>query len=235
MMINLDESKNLSETSEDYLKAIYDLAEEGAATTSRLAERLGVAPATVTSMLKRLADQGWVDYRPYRGVTLTPAGREEALRLLRSHRLAETFLVEVLGLPWDQVHAEAHRWEHVISAAVLERLDALLGHPAYDPHGDPIPSSGGDLPEMATRRLLDVEPGSVARVERVDTQASDLLHYLGDLGLKPGVTVRVISVEPYGGPFTIEVGGTRHAIGREVADRVLVHLDTAQNTNVYDE
>lgn len=222
-MSNLEQSKNLSTTIEDYLKAIYLLAaRQLEVTTSRLAAQLDVKPATVTSMLKRLAQQGWVSYEPYHGAALTQEGRIQALRILRSHRLAETFLVEALGVPWDQVHTEAHLWEHALSAMVVEHLDAFLEHPTYNPYGEPIPRIDGTMPPMGDQQLLDLSAGTSAVVERVDLQQQDLLCYLSELGLRPGVQIRVVSVAPFDGPLTVEIAGVYRAVSRQVAGTIYV-------------
>ncbi len=230
-MKNLETPKTLSETGEDYLRAIYLLSEQQtAATTSRLAEHLQVAPATVTSMLKRLGEQGWVEYHPYQGATVTAAGQMVAMQVLRSHRLAETFLVEVLGMPWDCVHMEAHRWEHALSPDVIDRMDALLGYPSHDPHGDPIPDADGRIAKTSTQQLLDLSPGAVAEIDRVRSQDFELLRYLGELGLRPSAKVEVIARAPFEGPLTVKVNGCQQVIGRQVACQIFVRPES-ETTN----
>ncbi len=212
-----------NKTTEDYLKAIYQVdADQQGAGTTELAERLGVAPASVTGMLKKLAAQDLVTYTRYQGVALTSAGRAIALDVLRRHRLAERYLADVLGLPWDRVHDEAEEWEHVLSRDVAARMDEALGWPATDPHGEPIPSAGGDVPALADTPLARLHPAESARVARVSSEDGEFLRYLGSLGIYPDVTLRVVSIAPFGGPVTVEVGGERHAIGRGVAERVFV-------------
>ena len=212
-----------NKTTEDYLKAIYQVdADQGGASTTELAGRLGVAPASVTGMLKKLAAQDLVTYTRYQGVALTRAGRAIALDVVRRHRLAERYLADVLGLPWDRVHDEAEEWEHVLSRDVAARMDEALGRPATDPHGEPIPSEAGDVPALADTPLARLHPHESARVARVSREDGEFLRYLGSLGIYPDVTVTVESIAPFGGPVTVEVGGQRHAIGRAVAEQVFV-------------
>lgn len=212
-----------NKTTEDYLKAIYQAgAGQGGAGTTDLAERLGVAPASVTGMLKKLAAQDLVTYTRYQGVALTGAGRAIAVDVLRRHRLAERYLADVLGLPWDRVHDEAEEWEHVLSNEVAARMDAALGWPATDPHGEPIPSASGDVPALSDTPLARMQPSESARVARVSSEDAAFLRYLGSLGIYPDVVLTVVSIAPFGGPVTIEVRGERHAIGQRVAERVFV-------------
>jgi DtxR family Mn-dependent transcriptional regulator len=212
-----------NKTTEDYLKAIYQVdADQGAAGTTELAERLGVAPASVTGMLKKLAAQDLVTYTRYQGVALTSVGRAIALDVLRRHRLAERYLADVLGLPWDRVHDEAEEWEHVLSSEVAARMDEALGWPSTDPHGEPIPSAGGDLPALVDTPLARLHPRESARVARVSSEDGEFLRYLGSLGIYPDVALTVVSIAPFGGPVIVEVGSERHAIGQGVAERVFV-------------
>jgi DtxR family transcriptional regulator, Mn-dependent transcriptional regulator len=155
-------------------------------------------------------------------VALTSAGRAIALGVLRRHRLAERYLADVLGLPWDRVHAEAEEWEHVLSEDVAARMDEALGWPATDPHGEPIPSASGDVPPLSDTPLARLHPRESARVARVSSEDSEFLRYLGSLGIYPDVALTVVSIAPFGGPVTVEVGGQPHAIGRAVAERVFV-------------
>ncbi len=230
-MSDLDNSKKPSETNEDYLKAIYLLGEQqGAVTTSRLAAHLQVTPATVTAMLKHLAEQGWITYRPYQGATLTETGKALSLQVLRSHRLAETFLVDVLKVPWEDVHAEAHRLEHALSPEIIKRIDALLGHPTRNPYGEPIPGADGHLVPTSRQRLMDLPVGTTAIIESIGTQEADLLRYVGELGLCPGALVKVVAIAPFDGPMTVEVDSTSQAIGRQVATRIFVHETSSNNS-----
>jgi len=208
---------------EDYLKTIYELqASAEKVSTTSLAERLGVAPASVTGMVKKLAAMKLLKHEPYHGVLLTKAGEKIALEVIRHHRLVESYLTEALGVPWDKVHEEADRWEHVISEEMEDRISAMLGNPTTDPHGAPIPARDGSLPETSLRRLSELEPGERAVVAEVSDHDPELLRYLGEMGLFPQTKLRLISAAPFQGPLTIEIGGQEHAVGREVAGHVLV-------------
>jgi len=208
---------------EDYLKAVYEIQrEQGKVTTTALSEQLDVAPASVTGMIKKLADMKLVTHEPYQGVALTKTGRKIALEVIRHHRLVELYLNEALGVPWDQVHAEAEKWEHVLSEEIEERMDNLLGHPTTDPHGAPIPTREGSLTQSARVRLAELQPGQSASVAEVSDHDSSLLRYLADLGLFPKARVIVTSVAPFRGPLTIRVGGTERTIGHEAAQFIYV-------------
>lgn len=216
-----------SEAVEDYAKAIYalELHGEGPITTSALAERLEVAPSSVTAMLKRLDELGLVRYEPYHGVTLTPAGERVALEVMRHHRLIESFLAEALEMPWDRVHDEAEVLEHYISEELEGRIAEKLGNPKLDPHGDPIPTSNLDLATDRTAALAELRRGQVATFARVSDSDPDMLRYLADRGIRPGVRLRVIAVQPFRGPHTIEVDGREHALGGELAGKMRVELE----------
>lgn len=208
---------------EDYLKAVYEIQrEQGEVTTTALAERLDVSPASVTGMVKKLAGMKLLTHEPYQGVTLTRAGLKIALEVIRHHRLVELYLTEALGVPWDQVHSEAEKWEHVLSEELEDRMDALLGHPTTDPHGAPIPSRDGTLTQPARLRLADMQAGQSAAVAEVSDHNPALLRYLGDLGLYPKVHVTVMAVAPFHGPLTIRMGEVEHSIGHEAAQHVYV-------------
>ena len=208
---------------EDYLKAIYELqAEGGKVSTTELSERLRVAPASVTGMVKKLATMKLVVHEPYQGVELTPTGEKIALEVVRHHRLVESYLAESLGVSWDKVHEEADRWEHVLSEEMEDLMDDKLGHPTTDPHGAPIPARDGSMPKSELRRLSELEPGEAAVIAEVSDHDAELLRYLGDLGLFPRVEVRVLSSAPFEGPVTIKTKRDEHALGREVAGHILV-------------
>ena len=213
----------VSESAQDYLKAIWKLqAAHGEATTSALAGELGVSPASATAMLKKLDRLGLVQHEPYHGAQLTPAGERVALEVIRHHRLLELYLKEALGLSWDQVHVEAERLEHYLSDEVEARIDAALGYPTRDPHGDPIPTAELVLETGERRTLVDVAAGDGAVVRRVPDSDPELLRYLADLGLVPECPVVMIEQAPFEGPVTLEIGGTTHSIGRSVAARIEV-------------
>jgi len=187
----------LSEAQEDYLKAIYLLAERGPVTTQTLADHLGVRPASVSGMLKKLAELGLVERLPYREVRLTPAGRRVALEVVRHHRLLEAFLARALGYSWDRVHAEAERLEHHISEEFEEKIAELLGHPERDPHGDPIPTPDLALPQAGGVALSEAGPGDY-QILRVRAQDADALRVYERLGLLPGKGIRVLEHTPLG-------------------------------------
>lgn len=215
-----------SRSVEDYLKTIYKIESDGVpATTGSLANRLALTPASVTGMLQRLAglDPPLVDYEKRRGATLTEAGRRRALLTLRHHRLVETFLYDVLGYGWDEVHDEAETLEHVISEALEDRIAERLGHPVTDPHGDPIPAKDGTIPEILDAPLGSVAVGGPITVTRVSDADAAMLRYLAEIGLTPGAGVVVIGRGPFDGPITIRVvGGGEHALGRRLASKVYV-------------
>ncbi len=210
---------------EDYLKTIWHLDRNGGASTSKLASQLGVAPGSVTGMLKRLVQLDLIEYKPYRGASLTPAGERVALEVIRHHRLLELYLTEALGLGWDEVHAEAERLEHHLSEGVEARIDELLGHPSRDPHGDPIPTPELALERGASRPLSELDAGARAAVRRVPDGDPALLRYLAELGLTPASEVVVLERAPFDGPLTIEIDGRRHAVARELAARIEVGGD----------
>jgi len=208
---------------EDYLKAVYELERAGTpAATTDLAARLGVAPASVTGMVRRLARQGLLTHQRYRGVRLTREGRQAALRTIRRHRVIESYLVRALGYRWDEVDDEAERLEHAASDDFVDRMAAAIGEPTNDPHGAPIPSREGAVNEARYRSLADLAAGAAAEVMQVSDDDPELLRYLADLAIKPGSTVRVAERAPFGGPITLEVGELTRVVGPALAERVLV-------------
>jgi DtxR family Mn-dependent transcriptional regulator len=216
----LSETANLSSSVQDYVKELYKLQSDGRASTSALAERMRVTPASATAMLKKLAQLGLVEHEPYRGARLTPVGERAALEMIRHHRLLEQYLSTTLGLPLDAVHAEAERLEHALSEELEALIDESLGFPTHDPHGDPIPSAALKLVGVTQRSLADVEKGKNAVVRRVPDSDRELLRYLDELGLVPGARVRVTESAPFGGPITVRAHGTDHPISRELASRI---------------
>lgn len=211
----------LSTSVEDYLKTIYHLTERGeAASTNAIAQRLGLAAPSVTGMIKRLAEQGWVRHEPYQGSELTPAGRRVALRTVRRHRVLEAYLVAFLGYDWGNVHAEAEKLEHAVSDDLIERMAQALGNPSVDPHGDPIPAPDGTIAEVVYTPLTELPEGP-ATVRRVQAEDPDRLRYLADIGLVPGAAVNVVAVAPFAGPVTVQVGDRTQVVGRELGDQVL--------------
>ena len=206
---------------QDYLKAIYVLESSGErVTTSALASRMAVSAPSASAMTKRLDELGLVERVPHRGVALTDAGRRGALEVLRHHRLLERYLVDRLGLSLDAVHAEAELLEHALSEELEAKIDEELGFPTHDPHGDPIPDRELRLVHGESRSLLDLEPGARGSVARVPDGDSELLRYLGELGLVPEASVEVVAQAPFGGPVTVRTASGEHAISRELADRI---------------
>jgi DtxR family Mn-dependent transcriptional regulator len=208
---------------EDYLKVIYRLAEDGQrATTQAVAERLNVAAPSVTGMVKRLAELKLVHHEKHRAVELTPAGRKAALEIVRHHRLLELYLAEALGYSWDEVHAEAERLEHTISEDFEARIDAALGYPTTDPHGDPIPSASGEIAPVSDDRLTGLAVGEPAVISRVSIGDPDKLRYLGGIGFFPDAAICVVERLPFDGPLRVRIGDDEHFVGRELAEAIHV-------------
>jgi len=211
-----------SEAMGKYLRVIYLLSFKAPPVlTGDVAARLGVAPPSVSAMLRRLAAAGLLAGSGPGGITLSGHGQEHAREMVRRHRLLETFLVQAAGMSWDEVHDEAEALQHAVSGLLIDRIDAALGHPRRDPHGDPIPPPSGEHAEGWSPALADAPAGAVVQVDRVSDEDSGALAYLADLGIRPGVVVRVAEREPFGGPLWVEAGGQRHAIGIPLAR--LVH------------
>ena len=188
----------------DYIKAIWDLGGVGSASTKDVADRLLVSPASVSNMFVRLQEMGLVKYERYQGASLTERGRVEALRLIRRHRLIETFLLEHLGYDWQEVHDEAERLEHAVSDEFTERLAAFLGHPDHDPHGGPIPSPEGVMEADDTFPLSQAVAGKTLRISKVRDEDAQMLDYLGDRNLVPGRLVTVREVRDLDGVVIVE-------------------------------
>jgi len=216
----------LSEPQEDYLKQIYLLGGNGRrVSTQALAHQFRVSPASVSEMISRLAQLELIEHAPYRGVRLTDAGRRVALEMLRHHRLIETFLVEMLGYDWGQVHEEAERLEHVISERFEERIAAAMGYPTHDPHGDPIPTHDLSMPSEDLGVQLTALPiGMTSRVLRVATQDRDTLEFLGHLGLAPGRALQILSIERRG--VLVRVDKERQLLPTDLAELLFMEGDT---------
>jgi DtxR family Mn-dependent transcriptional regulator len=215
-------TRSPSASVEDYVKAIWEVAGSGAASTKDVAERLSIAPPSVTNMFVRLQEMGLVEYERYRGASLTRLGQEEALRLIRRHRLIETFLLEHLGYSWREVHEEAERLEHAVSDGFTERLAEFLGHPDQDPHGDPIPAADGSFAPDDSFPLGQAEAGQRVRISKVGDDPS-VLEYLGEHGLVPGRLLSVREMRELDGVVIVEdEEGGSHALGEPLARAVFV-------------
>lgn len=211
-----------SATLDEYLEAIYKLAERGAVRPGALAEAMGVSAPTVTATLSRLQSAGLIA-RPEGAVELTLSGRQAALDIVRRHRLAERFLVDVLGLAWDEVHDEACQLEHALSPRVQQALETFMDNPQVCPHGHPIPGADGSIPSpVPGAPLCDSSGGDEVEIVRIDDEDGELLSYLSSLGMFPGTPVRVCDVAPFKGPLLVEVGEARYALGRDVAEKIVV-------------
>lgn len=218
-------NRTLSPSAEDYLKHLYLLGREGKVSTQGLAGVLGVAPASVTGMLRKLAEQGLVSHAPYQGAVLTAEGERVALEILRHHRLIELFLHRALGVPLDEVHDEAEALEHALSERLEAHIAAWLGDPTHDPHGDPIPTLGGELPIRAERRLSQLAAGESALVSRVPDSDPVQLRALVAAGLTPDAPVELLSTDPALGILTVLAAGQALTLSLAVAAQIHVHLN----------
>ena len=222
---------DISGASQDYLKAIYRLsAQNGRATTSQLADHLNIKPASVTSMLKKMAaaNPSLVDYQKHQGATLTPSGHMAALEVLRHHRLLEQFLHEILGFSWDEVHDEAERMEHCISERMEERIAALLGDPQYNPHGAPIPDSNLNVSPSHWLAMSTLRGGETAVIQRVLDEDNDLLRYLDKIGLRLNTRFTVTDYIPFDNNLHLQIDGqsTPIVVGTQISDSVSVEIIT---------
>ena len=222
-MTDFEATQPLSTSTGDYLKAMWELSGSGDVSTNAVSARLSVTPASVTRMLGRLREMGLVRHERYRGASLTEEGRTEALRLVRRHRLIETFLLEYLGYSWQDVHDEAERLEHAVSDDFTERLAQLLRNPEHDPHGAPIPAADGSLPPQDSLPLSEAEAGRRVRVSQVSHADSATLAYLAENGLIPGRLLKVEEIRALDEVVTVEdEDGTSHALGGALAGSILV-------------
>jgi len=209
---------------EDYLKTIYSLSrDKESVSTSQIADQMGCAPASVTNMLQKLSSLQLVEYRPYKGVKLTSAGKKIALEVVRHHRLIELYLSEILGYSWDKVHDEADRLEHVISEEMEAKMDKALGYPERDPHGDPIPTREGKIRSGPLSSIWETPAGEgEVKVIRVSDRNPEVLRYLAAIGIYPRVKVRVTKRAPFNGPVSVGVGDRVHDLGEELALQIYV-------------
>lgn len=207
----------------DYTKAVWEISGYGSASTKEVADRLSVSSASVTNMFVRLQEMGLVEYERYRGASLTDRGRSEALRLVRRHRLIETFLLEHLEYSWEDVHDEAERLEHAVSDHFTEGLAKFLGYPEHDPHGDPIPTADGTLAVENSRPLGETEAGERVRISRVEHRDPEILSYLGEHGLIPGKVLEIREVRDLDGVVTVEdEEGNSLSLGTPLVRSILV-------------
>ncbi len=222
-------SSPLTDSVQDYLKIIYELTQDGkTASTTALAARLGIAPASVTGMVQKLSfvKPALVSYRKHQGVTLTAAGERAALEVIRHHRLIEAWLVQTLGYSWDEVHEEAEKLEHVISEDFEIRIAAALGDPERDPHGEPIPSAELIMPADKSIPLSSMQPEQAAALQRVDARDAEFLRYLEELGLIPGVRLKLLSVSPYDQVMHVQIQGQKKTVvlGPAITNRVFIEI-----------
>jgi len=212
---------SLSQSVEDYLKVIYVLESEGSgATTNNIAEMMEVSSASVTNMLKRLAGLNLIEHKSYKGAKLTDAGRKIALEILRHHRLLELYLKEIMGYGWDEVHEEAEKLEHHISEQFEDKIAELLNHPTHDPHGDPIPTKDGVVPEMASLPLAEAELERPYIIGRVKDQDPELLRYLEKIGVIPGVKIKILEKAPFDGPIRVYLEDEEKTVGFNIAEQI---------------
>ncbi len=220
--------KTYSSTVENYIKQIYLVhenadAEPESVSTSRLSEKLDVSPGTVTVMMKSLTEAGLAEYRPREGVRLTDTGRKLALTLIRRHRLIELFLVRVLALDWTEVHEDAERMEHVVSDRIIERMEEMLGHPQFGPHGGQIPDKLGDMPHRPLVRLSKLDKDDTAEIGVLSENDPEFLKYAAEWGLMPGKSIRVVDRAAWKGTITIRVGsGMELDLAIDIAESILV-------------
>jgi DtxR family Mn-dependent transcriptional regulator len=213
----------ISQAMEDYLKAIYKLQQTTKPVpTSVLASYMNFSPASVTNMCKKLSSLKLLDYEPYQGVIFTETGQKLALEVIRHHRLLELYLAEALNVPWDKVHEEAEKLEHVISEDLEDRMAAMLGNPQFDPHGAPIPSRSGAVFQPQSDQLVNMKAGDELVVVEVDDDDPELLRYLGKVGLYPGTTLTLLERAPFDGPLMLQIGDAKHNLGYQVAKAVRV-------------
>ncbi|QQU89226.1 metal-dependent transcriptional regulator [Corynebacterium glucuronolyticum] len=221
---------DLPDRSQDYLKAIYDHEERSStpATLTKVAEVVGQKPSTASEAIKRLASIGLVNHERYQGITLTSEGRRIALAMARRHRVLETFLVETLGYTWDEVHEEADVLEHAVSDRFLERLDAQLGYPTHDPHGDPIPAADGTIAQTATVPLSRVAPGKGIRIARIGDSDPELLRYLAEQNILPGHIIDMPE-PPVAGIAHVLVDGAAVAVAEAALGEIFVSAGEAES------
>jgi len=209
---------------EDYVKVIYSLTlePEQTASTSQIAERLRITAGSVSTMIKRMDAAGLAEHIPYRGVRLTPEGRQLALGVVRRHRLLELFLATSLDIPWEDVHRYAEALEHAASDELIELIAAKLGDPVADPHGDPIPSASLEVDDRAQPTLAELRPGELAQIVRVSDSQPAMLRYLTEQGIGIGDTLELVEHQPFGGPTEVRIGERTRSFGTALAQAIHV-------------
>jgi DtxR family transcriptional regulator, Mn-dependent transcriptional regulator len=212
----------LSQAVQDYLKAIYKLQVDGLVSTTEISKEMNVSGASVTGMLKRLANMNLVDYNSYKGVKLTKSGEKIALEIIRHHRLLELYLKEVMGFSLEQVHDEACRLEHYISDEFGDKIDTMLGNPTFDPHGHPIPSKNGKMPIIKECKLIDCTVGTNVIIKRLADDDKKLLGYLEEHRFLPGINLNIVEKAPFNGPITVLKEGEKEIIGFEISKKIFV-------------
>ncbi len=214
-----------SEQIEDYLKNIYKIqVTEGKASTSLLSEKLQISPASVSEMVKKLADEGSLTHTPYKGVELTESGKRTALKIVRKHRLWEMFLVEVLHFGWDEIDQEAERFEHIMSEKMEDKIDEVLGFPAVDPHGDPIPAKNGTIKTLKAFALKEAEEGSSVRVVRVNDENPELLQYASSIGLSLNKKITVKQRMKFDNSLVVKIGTKENTLSATLAENIFVEM-----------
>jgi len=213
----------ITQAVQDYLKIIYKLSTANKpVSTNAIADRLQVSQASVTSMIKKLSELKLIEHKPYYGVQLNSTGRKIALEIIRHHRLLELYLSEALGFSWDRVHEEAEKLEHHISEEFEEKMAEFLGHPAFDPHGAPIPRKDGTIEEEALIVMTEAEAGETVRVRRVSDSDPEMLRYLGEIGIYPEIEVEILRRAPFGGALHVRVGEVDHHLGEGLTNNIWV-------------
>jgi DtxR family transcriptional regulator, Mn-dependent transcriptional regulator len=219
----MTKSKAPSQSKEDYLKYIYHINEEGKkANTGNLAAALSVSPASVSEMVSKLSDEGWIENTPYHGFKLTKEGEKISINLVRKHRLLEVFLQQHLNYEWDEVHAEAERFEHVCSEMFINKLEEYLGYPKFDPHGDPIPDKHGRLVPTHYKLLSNADAGNDYVIAKVNDASKEILKYLSKIGLKLNSKIHLNEKIEFDGSLLVTLGGKKHLLSQKMSEQIFV-------------
>jgi len=211
----------ITKTKEDYLETIFHLeSEKKVPTTQEIANHLKISSAAVSENIKKLAKEGLVKHTPYKGASLTAKGQAIAVDVVRRHRLSERFLVDKLGVKWEEVHGEAHKLEHGISKVIEDKLYKILGEPKTCPHGNPVPDLNGNIKEEASKQLVDFDKNDKLRIVKITDEEPKLLCYLATLGLMPKTLIKIEQKAPFNGPIMVKVGNAVYALGRKIAEAI---------------